>query len=356
MMLEKTVDVYNKGLPDVIQIGCMLPLTGDNAYFGSRRKQALELAVKEINDSGGIIGKTVVLDIQDDYQRSAERAIELAEQFKSCHAIIGAASTQAMAINEVTKQNKQIVLSPAELSYEDTQNPYMFFIQLSSVSEIEAPLKFLVKEGCKKICVLYFDVEIRDITVQYLQSNNIDYIEDAFEMNYEVDFSSQITRCTESGCDGIYIAGLPVAYHSLAEQMAARGYSPIVTALGLYNADCLELVDANLLKGWYTCGEWAEDVQNETVQRIIRSFHDAGEEEITGDMITYYGSMYVLRDAIERCNSFNPDAVSQALTETKDFNAGFLYTCDEQHRMVHRVFVMQLDGDKQLHTVDIIEY
>ncbi len=349
---------------DEIRIGCMLTLSGDYGYIGIHRKQALELAVKEINGSGGILGKTVVLDIQDDDKHSTDRTMELMEQFKSCQAIIGPGVKQAAAINEMTKQNKQIVLALATPTYDDLQNlqnPYMFFTGLGSVPEEEAYAKFFTEKGCKKICVMYMqeenNIDIKNTIINSLQSNGIDYIEEGFQMNLKIDFSSQITSCMENGCDGMIVGGMPEAYNFLAEQMAAYGYSPVMMALTLSDSGFLEFIDAGLLRGWYTCGEWVPDPQDETAQRVLQSFHDAGinETENAADMAACYGSVYVLKDAIERCKSLDPDALSQALKETKDFNAGYLYTCDGQHRMIHRVFVMQLDENKQLHTVDIIE-
>src|SRR5690349_15359937 len=49
----------------VIKIGAILPLTGPLAQLQDQLKSGMELAVKEINDSGGINGKKLVIVYQD---------------------------------------------------------------------------------------------------------------------------------------------------------------------------------------------------------------------------------------------------------------------------------------------------
>ncbi len=49
-----------------ITIGASLPLTGDAASYGEMARAGIELAVKEINDAGGINGRTLSVTYEDD--------------------------------------------------------------------------------------------------------------------------------------------------------------------------------------------------------------------------------------------------------------------------------------------------
>ena len=42
---------------DTIKIGANLELTGNSASYGTSAKNGIEMAVKEINDAGGLMGK-----------------------------------------------------------------------------------------------------------------------------------------------------------------------------------------------------------------------------------------------------------------------------------------------------------
>lgn len=51
---------------EVIRIGSISILTGEGASWGTAAKNGLSMAVDEINDKGGILGKKIVVDYQDD--------------------------------------------------------------------------------------------------------------------------------------------------------------------------------------------------------------------------------------------------------------------------------------------------
>ncbi|MGZ3327693.1 MAG: ABC transporter substrate-binding protein, partial [Xanthobacteraceae bacterium] len=62
-----------------IKIGVFGPLTGDAAAMGSSEKEAVELAVKEKNDAGGIRGKKVEVVYGDDAGKP-EEAVNVAKR------------------------------------------------------------------------------------------------------------------------------------------------------------------------------------------------------------------------------------------------------------------------------------
>ncbi|RKZ31626.1 hypothetical protein DRQ36_01375 [bacterium] len=75
-----------------IKIGVVVPYSGECAAFGTPSVRAIQLAVKEINDSGGIMGKDIELIIKDsrtDAYYGKTKAVELAED-EDVIAILGA--------------------------------------------------------------------------------------------------------------------------------------------------------------------------------------------------------------------------------------------------------------------------
>src|SRR2546423_3700523 len=80
---------------DVIRIGAVLPLTGKESKIGGAFKAATELAVKEVNDAGGLqVGKKKMkidlrlLDDTSDATKSSQLVDQLIVQQK-VHAVIG---------------------------------------------------------------------------------------------------------------------------------------------------------------------------------------------------------------------------------------------------------------------------
>lgn len=52
--------------PDVVRLGALVPLTGDNAPTGQRLLEAFQIAIKDVNDAGGVLGRQVELAVGDD--------------------------------------------------------------------------------------------------------------------------------------------------------------------------------------------------------------------------------------------------------------------------------------------------
>lgn len=67
------------GLDGTLTIGAVLPLTGSSATVGMDQQRGIELAVEEINANGGVLGKALVVRIEDSEGR-AESAIQAAQK------------------------------------------------------------------------------------------------------------------------------------------------------------------------------------------------------------------------------------------------------------------------------------
>ena len=62
------------GSADTLKIGLATPLTGASAQDGQAIENGVKLAVKQVNDAGGIDGKKVEVVVEDDKGDSSEAA------------------------------------------------------------------------------------------------------------------------------------------------------------------------------------------------------------------------------------------------------------------------------------------
>ena len=70
---DTTADSATAG--DTLKIGGIGPITGGAAVYGLAVKNAAELAVKEINEAGGINGMQVEFKFEDD-EHDAEKSVK----------------------------------------------------------------------------------------------------------------------------------------------------------------------------------------------------------------------------------------------------------------------------------------
>src|SRR5919199_1336246 len=80
-----------------IRVGIVTSVTGAEAKFGQAQKYGYEMALDEINSSGGVLGRRVELIYQDDTSRAeaAMAAVEDLADRPEIPAIIGAYSSSA---------------------------------------------------------------------------------------------------------------------------------------------------------------------------------------------------------------------------------------------------------------------
>lgn len=140
---------------ETIRIGFPTPLTGPFAAEARDQVKCAELAVKLVNDKGGIGGRKVELLVRDDKLNAGEaatRTLELIEKDK-VHAVVGALSSAVqLAVNEVTRARGVIYVS---ISQSDTINEakdfskYTFHEALNPHMTTAAVARQTLKKGMK---------------------------------------------------------------------------------------------------------------------------------------------------------------------------------------------------------------
>jgi branched-chain amino acid transport system substrate-binding protein len=145
----------SRAADDTIRIGFPTPLTGPFAAEARDQVKCAELAVKLVNDKGGIAGRKVELLVRDDKLNAGEaatRTLELIEKDK-VHAVVGALSSAVqLAVNEVTRARSVIYVS---ISQSDTINEakdfskYTFHEALNPHMTTAAVARQTMKKGMK---------------------------------------------------------------------------------------------------------------------------------------------------------------------------------------------------------------
>jgi branched-chain amino acid transport system substrate-binding protein len=99
-----------------IEIGATLPLTGNTAYLGEFCKNAIELAVQNVNAAGGVKGRKLVVDYGDS-NNDPKEGVSLFNKMllKKPPVVISAMNgvTSALAPSLVTETLNQISLTAA---------------------------------------------------------------------------------------------------------------------------------------------------------------------------------------------------------------------------------------------------
>jgi ABC-type branched-subunit amino acid transport system substrate-binding protein len=144
-----------------IPIGQSSPFSGSNKELGDDIREGLQAYFKQINDAGGVNGRSlelVALDDANDAKRAGENARILIEE-RGVLALIGYASaTLSLPALPFVEKNKVAFVGPftgAEPMRVFRRNVYN--IRASYADELEKIVDFYTTTGMKKFSVIHYD-------------------------------------------------------------------------------------------------------------------------------------------------------------------------------------------------------
>ena len=195
-----------------IKIGWVGPLSGDAMSFGTPMKNAVALAVEDINKAGGIKGRQIEMIYEDGKcdGKEAVTAVQKLINIDKVKIIIGpTCSGEVQASASIAEQNKVIMLSPAASSPDITKaGDYIFRNNPSDLDSGRVLAETMFKTS-KKVAIIS---ENTDYT-QALRKVFMDNFSKAggkvtFDENYlstTKDFRSILTKVKATDADGIFV-------------------------------------------------------------------------------------------------------------------------------------------------------
>ena len=136
-------------LADTVKIGEINPLTGRLAKQGLETHQGVAVAVAEVNEMGGLLGRQVELITRDD-QSQPDVAISRAEELCGWEKVLGLTGGYVDSlvgpISEVAKKYKVPYLASASLQKELTRRENPYFFRVAKLQGFVQPLCHLLSE------------------------------------------------------------------------------------------------------------------------------------------------------------------------------------------------------------------
>src|SRR5688572_23792513 len=194
-----------------IVIGTMQDLSGPIVAFSKQLKFGMEMRVDEVNAAGGINGRKLRLIVEDHgYDpKKAVLATQKLVQKDKIFAMVGTIGTPTALPSMPILFEKNIPhlfpLTAAREMYEPLHR-LKYSIAATYYDQMRAGVKHLVKlKGYKKVCTLYqdddFGLEVMRGAEAGLKEINMPLAEKTTYKRGATDFSSQVSKMKDSGCD-----------------------------------------------------------------------------------------------------------------------------------------------------------
>jgi branched-chain amino acid transport system substrate-binding protein len=195
-----------------IKIGVFGPMTGDAAAYGHSERQAVDLALKQWNAKGGVLGQKVVAIYGDDAGKP-EQAVSVAQRLATRDGVvvmIGSISSPAsLAASQVAAETKtpQIVVSGTAQKITTQGNHWVFRSAVPDV-KLAGDLVDYIHERYpdrKKVGFIYVNDDFGrgglDAFKKRAKVYGIEVVDEEKYTRGDIDFTSQLSHIKQSGAN-----------------------------------------------------------------------------------------------------------------------------------------------------------
>ena len=202
----------NQGITDnEILVGMHTDLSGPASMIGKQSVDGANMRFDEFNQSGGAHGRMIKF-IVEDHQYTVPRAVQASNKLLRKDKVsfmlgsLGTPMNNAVMTDQLSMSVPNLFPLTAARSMFDPFHELKFTSGSTYYDQIRTGIKYLVDQnGRNKVCVLYEDTdygqEILDAAIDQLEEMNMPLIETASAKPTDTDFSSQIKKLQNAGCD-----------------------------------------------------------------------------------------------------------------------------------------------------------
>jgi branched-chain amino acid transport system substrate-binding protein len=309
----------------VFKIGGIGPVTGGAAVYGLAVQHGAEVAVKEINEAGGINGAQIEFQFQDD-EHDAEKSVNAYNTLKDwgIQALVGTTtSAPCIAVADKTAADNMFQITPSGSAVECAANPNVFRVCYSDPAQGTASAKYIGEHKlASKVAVIYdsSDVYSSGIYEKFAQeapNQGLEVVDaEAFTADSNKDFSTQLQKAKESGAELVF---LPIYYTEaslILQQANTMGYAPQFFGCdGMDGILQVENFDVKLAEGLMLLTPFAADATDDLTVNFVKSYEEAYGETPIQFAADAYDAVYIIKAAMEEAN-VTPDMSAPLSSET----------------------------------------
>ena len=321
---ETTVAAAPDKATATFKIGGIGPVTGGAAVYGQAVKNAIQIAVDEVNANGGFNGYKVEYRFEDD-EHDAEKSGFAYNSLKDwgMQMLIGTVtSSPCISVADMTANDNMFQITPSGSAVDCAANPNVFRMCFSDPNQGIASAQFINDHNlATKVGIIYdsSDVYSTGIYEKFMQESagkNYEVVaEEQFTAESKTDFTTQLTKIKSAGADLVF---LPFYYTEAAlvlNQAKQMGYAP--TFFGCDGMDgilTLENFDKSLAEGLMLLTPFSADADDDLTVKFVNEYKNRHGEIPNQFAADGYDCVYTLKLALEKVNA-NPSMSVSDLCE-----------------------------------------
>jgi urea transport system substrate-binding protein len=331
---------------DTVTVGILHSITGTMAISETGSTQAEKLAIKQINESGGVLGRQIEYIQEDgasDWPTFAEKSRKLLVKDKVA-AVMGCwTSASRKAALPVFEQYNGMLFYPT--FYEGLeQSPNVVYTGQEATQQIIASIDWVVKtKGVKTFYLLGSDYiwprTSMKIARKHIAKLGLKVVGEEYYPLGHTQFNSVINKVKLKKPDIIFAAVVGGSNVAFYKQVKAAGIDwrkekPLMLTISVTEDEVLGIGGENLV-GAYSSMKYFQSLTNSNNETFVKAFKEMwGEDSVIGDVTqAAYLGPWIWKYAVEKAGSFDIDKLKEVLPgiEVTTAPEGYVKVHENQH-------------------------
>lgn len=310
-----------------IKIGFFAPQTGPGAPDGQSALAGAELAVKQINDGGGVDGRTITLVAYDDGsdpKQGASIATKLVSQDKVAAVVSGSYSPQTLAAAAIFQRNKVPMISAYAVNPGiPATGEFIFQADFNGVVQGRAGAQALKdKKSANKPAIVAIDNDFGKAIVTGFKEQaaklGMDIVSEDKNQFGEKNFEPAIRRAIDAGADSVYLVQYVAEGKQFLQAWDKVGATlPIMSTEGIDSAGFIDSI-GELADGMM----WTTNLNREGEAEETKSFlaEYRAVNKFSADMVaaSSHDAIALLVQGMKNGGTESAE-IQKGLMEVKDF-------------------------------------
>ena len=347
-----------------IKIGANFELTGGVANFGKQTLNGIQMAVKEANAAGGVLGgKKIVLVVADNKSEPAEATnavTKLITQDKVVAVLGPVTSSNVLATVQVAQDNKVAILTATGTNEKITVDngkvrPFAFRGCFIDPFQGRVMANYASKSVNAKTAVIYVDSSSdyskglsQSFEATFTQNGGKIIGKEAF-LQKDQDFKATLTKIKAMNADVIFIPAYYEEVGKIVKQARELGINiPLLGTDGWDDPKVVEIAGAAALNNTFFSNHYSSQDKDPNVVKFVEAYKKEYNQEPSALAALGYDAGLMIIDAIKRAGAADSVKIKDALEQTKNLQVSTgILTMDSNHNPVKSAVVIEMKDGKQ---------
>ncbi len=351
-----------------LKLGAILSLTGAGAVYGPSSKNGADLAVEQINKSGGVNGATITLDTQDDASdkaQAAQAAQKLIQQGQVVGLLGPTLSNSAVAVHPLAENLKTPIVAVSttgihivpDCNYPKTDPcKYVFRDSLGEEAAIPANTKAFADKAHPKTAALLvakddkFSADGGEIVKKAAPANGIQLLGSIEFSKADADLSLPVTKAVQLKPDVIFITSLGGIPAKIMIEARKQGFTGQFLGGNGFNTAVVSKQAGDAGRGAQSASAWFTDNDFKSNKEFVTAYKSKYSQNADQFAAQGYAGILIMADAAKRAKlsfsnvSQDRDKLRDALETVKIDSPLGPFQFTKNHDVKQTIWIIQMDG------------